>query len=136
MLTKDGVGVGAGVGSVVGGEGYVDLTQATVAGEASTAEMLYAGEYLVVGLADTLAALLNGSVMILLPSDPNGNDDGAAVLTLNGQLIDKTYSGYGIKLQRAPVENRECTIARWLWKSGSRMSGKYNGNWVAVSMPL
>lgn len=29
---------------------------------------------------------------------------------LNGQLIDKTYSGYGIKLQRAPVENRECTF--------------------------
>jgi len=29
---------------------------------------------------------------------------------LTGQLIDKTYSGYGIKLQRAPVENRDCTF--------------------------
>jgi elongation factor P len=29
---------------------------------------------------------------------------------LTGQLLDKTYSGYGIKLQRAPVENRDCTF--------------------------
>ncbi len=29
---------------------------------------------------------------------------------LTGQLFDKTYSGYGIKLQRAPVENRDCTF--------------------------
>jgi elongation factor P len=29
---------------------------------------------------------------------------------LTGQLLDKTYSGYGIKLQRAPVENRQCTF--------------------------
>ena len=29
---------------------------------------------------------------------------------LTGQLLDKTYSGYGIKLQRAPVENRHCTF--------------------------
>lgn len=29
---------------------------------------------------------------------------------LTGQLLDKTYSGYGLKLQRAPVENRECTF--------------------------
>jgi elongation factor P len=29
---------------------------------------------------------------------------------LTGQLLDKTFSGYGIKLQRAPVENRDCTF--------------------------
>jgi elongation factor P len=29
---------------------------------------------------------------------------------LTGQLIDKTYSGYGIKLQKAPVENRNSTF--------------------------
>ena len=29
---------------------------------------------------------------------------------LTGQLIDKTYSGYGIKLQKAAVENRDCTF--------------------------
>ena len=29
---------------------------------------------------------------------------------LTGQLLDKSYSGYGLKLQRAPVENRECTF--------------------------
>ena len=29
---------------------------------------------------------------------------------LTGQLIDKSYSGYGLKLQRAPVENRDCTF--------------------------
>mgnify|MGYP006135428605 CR=1 FL=1 len=29
---------------------------------------------------------------------------------LTGQLFDKTYSGYGLKLQRAPVENRDCTF--------------------------
>ncbi|MEX2599864.1 MAG: elongation factor P [Dehalococcoidia bacterium] len=29
---------------------------------------------------------------------------------LTGQLLDKTYSGYGLKLQRAPVENRGCTF--------------------------
>ena len=29
---------------------------------------------------------------------------------LTGQLLDKTYSGYGINLQRAPVENRDCTF--------------------------
>ena len=29
---------------------------------------------------------------------------------LTGQLLDKTYSGYGIKLQRAPVQNRSCTF--------------------------
>ena len=27
---------------------------------------------------------------------------------LTGQLLDKTFSGYGIKLNRAPVVNREC----------------------------
>ena len=27
-----------------------------------------------------------------------------------GQLLDKTYSGYGIKLSRAPVENRDATF--------------------------
>ena len=29
---------------------------------------------------------------------------------LTGQLLDKTFSGYGIKLNRAPVENRDCTF--------------------------
>jgi elongation factor P len=29
---------------------------------------------------------------------------------VTGQLLDKTYSGYGLKLQRAPVENRDCTF--------------------------
>ena len=29
---------------------------------------------------------------------------------LTGQLLDKSYSGYGLKLQRAPVENRDCTF--------------------------
>lgn len=29
---------------------------------------------------------------------------------LTGQLIDKSFSGYGIKLTRAPVENRDCTF--------------------------
>jgi elongation factor P len=29
---------------------------------------------------------------------------------LTGQLIDKSFSGYGIKLNRAPVENRDCTF--------------------------
>lgn len=29
---------------------------------------------------------------------------------LTGQLLDKTYSGYGIKLQRAPIQNRACTF--------------------------
>ena len=29
---------------------------------------------------------------------------------LTGQLIDKSFSGYGIKLPRAPVENRDCTF--------------------------
>ncbi len=29
---------------------------------------------------------------------------------LSGQLVERTYSGYGIKLQRAPVENRACTF--------------------------
>ena len=29
---------------------------------------------------------------------------------LTGQLLDKTFSGYGIKLNRAPVVNRECTF--------------------------
>ena len=29
---------------------------------------------------------------------------------LTGQLLDKTYSGYGMKLTRAPVENRDCTF--------------------------
>lgn len=29
---------------------------------------------------------------------------------LTGQLLDKTFSGYGIKLTKAPVENRECTF--------------------------
>ena len=29
---------------------------------------------------------------------------------LTGQLLDKTYSGYGIKLQRAPVQNQTCTF--------------------------
>lgn len=29
---------------------------------------------------------------------------------LTGQLLEKTFSGYGLKLNRAPVENRECTF--------------------------
>ena len=29
---------------------------------------------------------------------------------LTGQLLDKTFSGYGLKLTKAPVENRECTF--------------------------
>jgi elongation factor P len=29
---------------------------------------------------------------------------------LTGQLIDKSYSGYGLKLQRAPVVNQDCTF--------------------------
>ncbi len=29
---------------------------------------------------------------------------------LTGQLLDKSFSGYGIKLTKAPVENRECTF--------------------------
>lgn len=29
---------------------------------------------------------------------------------LTGQLLDKSFSGYGIKLQKAPVENRDCTF--------------------------
>jgi elongation factor P len=29
---------------------------------------------------------------------------------LTGQLLDKTYSGYGIKLQKAPVANQDCTF--------------------------
>ena len=29
---------------------------------------------------------------------------------LSGQLLDKSFSGYGIKLTKAPGENRECTF--------------------------
>ena len=29
---------------------------------------------------------------------------------LTGQLLDKTFSGYGLKLTKAPIENRECTF--------------------------
>ena len=29
---------------------------------------------------------------------------------LTGQLLDKTFSGYGIKLTRAPVQNHDCTF--------------------------
>lgn len=29
---------------------------------------------------------------------------------LTGQLLDKSFSGYGIKLSKAPVENRDCTF--------------------------
>ncbi len=29
---------------------------------------------------------------------------------LTGQLLDKSFSGYGLKLNRAPVENRDCTF--------------------------
>lgn len=29
---------------------------------------------------------------------------------LTGQLLDKSFSGYGIKLTKAPVENRDCTF--------------------------
>ena len=89
-------GYGLDLFSVLDGYSYLDIANsyAFVMSEDGMEGMfagvtaLAPGEFLVIGLSETLQALSMGTAMIDLPTSPDNNDDGAVILTLGGGAVD------------------------------------------------